>query len=88
MTDDPAFTEWWRRIRPHLGGAVHEARALLAATEATAGLEYEAHRKARRGWAEHDGGIRYMNPQQVEAEVRAELLDLLVYLAHTRASRG
>lgn len=88
MTDDPAYTEWRRRVVPELEGARREAIAYLQTLRVDDGFLVEQYHKSRAGWAEHDGGIRYMTGEQVAGMAREEVIDLLTYLAHLRASRA
>ena len=88
MTDDPAFTEWRRRIVPEFEGARLEAIAYLQALTINDGFLVEQYHKSRNGWAEHDGGIRYMTREQVEGMAREEVVDWLTYLSHLRAARA
>lgn len=80
------FEEWWTRIAPHLGMARLDALDMLAAEageDGTARMYY----KARKGWAEHDGGILDMPDERVLREAQSEVDDLTVYLAALRERR-
>ena len=88
MIDDPAYVEWRRRVVPELSGALVEARAMLDAFTLDDAFLVEFAHKTRKGWAEHDGGIRFMSREQVQAMAREEVIDLLAYIAHIRAARA
>lgn len=83
--DDPAFLAWASSRRRHFEAAKARALARLAALELDPEFEWEAFRKARRGWAEHDGGIRHMTAAEVDGMAREEIVDLMWYEADLEA---
>lgn len=80
------FEDWWSRIVPHLAMARVDALNMLGESmrdNDTARMYY----KARKGWAEHGGGIIDMSDDEVRREALSEVDDLTVYLAALRERR-
>lgn len=80
-----AYERVWPTVKQGIPAAQVEAAHLLTSPLTITDLD-RIHAKGQRGWLEHAGGIMGMDTDQILVEARAELDDLLFYLAF-RAAR-
>lgn len=83
--EDPAFLAWATSRRRHFAAAKERAIARIQSITLDSEFEWEAFVKARRGWAEHDGGIRYMTDGEVDDAAREEVIDQFWYESELEA---
>jgi hypothetical protein len=79
-----SYERVWLQVRPGIPAAQVEAAHMLTAPLTQTDVD-RIYRKGERGWLEHEAGILRMDTDQVLVEARAEIDDLVWYLAFRSA---
>lgn len=74
----------WPEVEQHLGAAIHDAMAAAETAWLWMGTDM-LEKKFRKGEAEHGRDWLKMRAEDLQREIEAELLDLVLYHAMRRA---